>query len=210
MCYLLYMPSLGTASRYGALNHVALWLALAMGILSFAHRPLLRLWLVGGLIGIATANTVYWNGVYDANLDHMHNVRIAAAHFVHDNFSPDEQCAASDVGAVRYFSKRPIVDLCGLVDPDAGDRFLEGSYDRYVIENDVDCLVLPGRIGAVDDGWFDHAKVMGFMTTPLFEMHKVAEFEIDRDRWLQGYLSTNNYQATVTIYRLSAPGSSDE
>jgi hypothetical protein len=70
----------------------------------------------------------------------------------------------------------------------------------------VDCLVLPGRIGAVDDGWFDHAKIMGFTTTPLFEMREVAVFEIERDRWLRGYLATNNYQATVTIYRLSVPG----
>jgi hypothetical protein len=209
MCYLLCMPSLGTASRYGALNHVALWLALAVGVQSFAHRPHFRLWLVGGLIGIATANTVYWNGVYDANLDHMHDVRIAAAHFVRDSFSPDERCAAADVGAVRYFSERPIIDLCGLVDPDAGNRFLEGSYDRYVVENGVGCLVLPGCIGAVDNGWFDHAEIMGFTTTSLFEMREVAVFEIDRDRWLQGYLPTNNYQATVTIYRLVAPGALD-
>jgi hypothetical protein len=87
---------------------------------------------------------------------------------------------------------------------------LESRYDRYVIESGVDCLVLPGRIGAVDDGWFDYARILGFATTSLFEMDEIAIFEIDRDRWLQCYLATNNYQATVTIYRLSMPGSADE
>jgi len=33
-------------------------------------------------------------------------------------------------------------------------------------------------------------------------MELVKVFEIDRDRWLLGYLPTVNYQASVTIYRL--------
>jgi hypothetical protein len=205
--YMIVMPALGTASRYGALNHVALWSALTLGLIGHGRRA--RLWLAGGLIVIATANTVYWNGVYDANLDHMQNVRIAAARFVRDDLSLDEQCAASDVGAMRYYSQRPIVDLCGLIDPNAGQWFLRGEYDRYVAENGVTCLILPGRIGATDEGWFDIAEAMGLTTSPLFEMRQVAVFEIDHDRWLHGYLPTANYQATVVIYRLLATGSSN-
>jgi hypothetical protein len=210
MSYMLFFPSPGTASRYGVVNHVAIWLALTLGLLSRARHT--RRWprLAGGLIVIAVANTLYWDGVYDANLDHMQNVRIAAAHYVRDSLSPDEQCAASDVGAIRYFSQRPIVDLGGLVDPAAGQWFLEGKYDRYVIKHGIDYLILPGRAGATDEGWFDCAEIMGFATTPLFEMHQVAVFEIDRDRWLEGYLPTNNYQATVVIYRLTPTDSSTE
>jgi len=204
LSYMLFMPVPGTASRYGALNHVALWLVLTVGLLSFVRRPRLLPWLVGGLIVIATANTVYWNGVYDANLDHMQNVRIAAAHFVRDNVSPDEQCAAFDVGAIRYHGRRPVIDLGGLIDPGVGQRFLEGECDRYLVENDVTCLVLPGRTGTTDGGWFDFARIMGLTTSPLFEIRRVAVFEIDHDRWLQGYLPTANYQPTVTIYRLLA------
>lgn len=204
LSYMLFMPVPGTASRYGALNHVALWLALTVGLLSFVRRPRLLPWLVGGLIVIATANTVYWNGVYDANLDHMQNVRIAAAHFVRDNVSPDEQCAAFDVGAIRYHGQRPVIDLGGLIDPGVGQRFLEGECDRYLVENGVTCLVLPGRTGTMDGGWFDFARIMGLTTSPLLEIRRVAAFEIDHDRWLQGYLPTANYQPTVTIYRLLA------
>jgi hypothetical protein len=210
LSYMLFLPNPGTASRYGVLNHIALWLALAMGLWSFAHRARLWSWLAGGMIVIAIANTVYWNGVYDANLDHMQNVRIAAAHFVRDNLSPDEQCAASDVGAIRYFSQRPIVDLGGLVDPTAGQWFLEGKYDRYVIQNSIDYLILPGHAGATDEGWFDSVEILDLAATPLFEMRQVTVFEIDRDRWLQGYLPTNNYQATVAIYRILTTDSSNE
>jgi hypothetical protein len=207
LVYMLFLPVPGTASRYGALNHVALWLALTMGLLSFVRHTRLWPWLAGGLIITAITNTVYWNGVYDANLDHMQNVRIAAARFVHDHIPPENQCAAHDIGAVRYHGQRPIIDLCGLIDPDACTWYQEGKYDRYLVQRDVDCLILPGRIGTTDEGWFDAAEVMGFTTTSLFQMHQVAVFEIDHDRWLQGYLPTTNYQATVVIYELVLTGS---
>jgi hypothetical protein len=43
-------------------------------------------------------------------------------------------------------------------------------------------------------------KAMGLKDPPLFEIHQVAVFEIDHERWLQGYLPTNNYHNAVTIY----------
>ena len=145
---------------------------------------------------------VYWDGVYDANIEYMQNVRIEAAKYLDQSLAPDQKCAASDIGAVRFFSQRHIVDLCGLIDPDLGPIFLAGDMDQYIVENEVGCLVLPGRIGAAEDGWFDHAEVFGFVDTPLFEMRQVTEFEIERERWLRGYLPTNNYQATMTVYQL--------
>lgn len=206
--YMVFMPTPGTASRYGAINHIILWLALGMGLISLPYRRL-RLWLTGGLIIIAAANILYWNGVYDANLDHMQNVRIKAAHFIRDNFSPDERCAASDIGAIRYFSNRPIFDMGALVDPGARQRFLDGSIDHYLVENGVTCVVLPGRRGTTAEGWFDIAEILGLTTTPLFDMNLIKVFEIDYERWLQGYLPTNNYQASVTIYRLVTKSSSN-
>jgi hypothetical protein len=206
--YMVFMPTPGTASRYGAINHIILWLSLGIGLIRLPYRRL-RLWLTGGLIIIATANIMYWNGVYDANLDHMQNVRITAAHFIRDNFSPDERCAASDIGAIRYFSKRPIFDLGALVDPGARQRFLDGSIDHYLVENGVTCVVLPGRRGTTAEGWFDMAEILGLTTTSLFDMDLIKVFEIDYERWLQGYLPTNNYQASVTIYRLVTKSSSD-
>lgn len=203
LCYMLFLPVPGTASRYGALNHVALWLALSIGLVGLYRSSRLWPWFAGGLAVIAAANTIYWNGVYDANLEHMQRVRIAAAHFVRDNFA-DERCAAMDIGAIRYFSQRPIVDMGGLVDPNVGRWFLEGASDRYLVQHGVTCLILPGRTGTNDEGWFDLAAIMGLTTTPLFRMEEIAVFEIDHDRWLQGYLPTNNYQATVAIYRLVA------
>jgi hypothetical protein len=202
LIYILVLPSPGTASRYGAINHVVLWLALGVGLFSYSYQSRLQLLLAVGLGIIAITNTSYWNDVYDANIDHMQNVRIAAAQFVAQTFYPEDVCAASDIGAIRYFSQRPIVDMCGLIDPDQGQVFLSGEMDRYLIERDVSCLILPGRTDRMEDGWFDHAEVLGLSSSPLFKIRRIIDFEIDRERWLQGYLPTNNYQATVSIYRL--------
>jgi hypothetical protein len=208
LSYMVFLPMPGTASRYGAVNHIVLWLALVGGILGFAKRPRLQVGLSIGLIVIAVANTVYWNGVYDANLDHMMNVRIPAAQFIRDNFPADRVCAAYDVGVIRYYSQRPIIDLGGLIDPEFSQWYLKGSTDQYLVRKGVTCLVLPGRTGATDEGWYDFARMLGLTNSPFLRMNLVQVFEIDHERWLQGYLPTVNYQASVAVYRLVIASSS--
>lgn len=202
LCYMAFLPVPGTASRYGAVNHIALWLGLVAGLLAFPHRSLLqRVWAVG-LAVLLLASILYWNGVYDANLEHMQNVRIAAAHFVRDHIPPDEPCAAFDIGAVRYFSDRPIADLYGLIDPEVRGWFYRGEMDRYLMTKGIRCLIIPDRPGTTADGWFDLAAVLKLFNSSLFTPHQLALFEIDRNCWLKGYLPTLNYQAAVVVYRL--------
>jgi hypothetical protein len=204
LSYMIYLPSIGTASRYAAVDHIALWVGLVLAVFA-VRKPRLRLALGVGLACIAVANTVYWNTVYDANLDHMVNVRIPAANYIRENVPAGDTCAASDVGAMRYYGERRIVDLGGLINPELSQWFFTGDLDRYMVANHVTCLVLPGRPGVSADGVFDLAREMGFTETDLFSMHMLRVFEIDHQRWLQGYLPVMNYQATVTVYRLDAP-----
>ena len=208
LAYMIFLPVPGTASRYGALNHVLLWIALVAGLVTFLHRPRLQLGLLCALIAVAIANTLFWNRVYDANLDHMQNVRMQAARFVRQTLPADALCAAFDVGALRYFSGRPIVDLGGLIDPNAAYVFKSGAADRYLLQRGVSCLILPGAAGRSDQGLFDVARIMGLSTSPIVELHLLRSFQIDRARWLLGYLPTLNYQASVSIYQIQrAPAS---
>ncbi len=201
LCYMIYLPILGSASRYASLNHIALWLAFGLGI-SHAGKSRYKLWLAAGLTIIALANTVYWNRVYDANLEHMLKVRIPAAEYIRKQIPDSETCAAFDVGALRYYSQRPLVDLGGLIDPDLIQWFTAGRFDQYLIENKVTCLVIPGRTDTTADGVIDIAKVSGLSQSNLFKLQQVKVFQIDRERWFFGYLPTVNYQATVTVYKL--------
>jgi hypothetical protein len=203
LAYAFFLPIPGTASRYGVINHVALWLALFIGLLRFTPRPGWFRMLSAGLLLIACANTLYWNRVYDANLEHMLNVRIAATRHVTASIPSTERCAAFDVGVMRFYSQRPIIDLGGLIDPALGEVYRsDGRIDRYLAERGITCVILPGQTGRSEQGWFDFAEEMGLTASPFFTLQQVRVFAIDYERWLLGYLPTNNYQATVTIYRL--------
>lgn len=200
--YAIFLPVPGTASRYGAVNHIALWVGLVMGLRAWGHRPTLqRLW-AAGLSVLLVANIVFWNGVYDANLEHMERVRIAAARYIRDHLPLGEPCAAFDIGAVRYYGEHPIVDLYGLVDPEVGDWFFRGEMDRFLLAKGVRCLVLPDRPGTTADGLFEIGALAGLTNSPLLSLQQQALFEIQRDLWLRGYLPTLNYQAAVTVYRV--------
>ncbi len=200
--YMILLPIPGTASRYGAINYIILWIAIVAGFSSLAQIPARRLAVGLSLLVVAAANSLYWNQVYDANLEHMLNARIAAAHYVRETFGEDDLCAAFDIGSLRYFSERPILEVAALMEPQGGVKFLEEGADDYLVERGVTCIVLPGRTGQQSEGILDFASILGLTTSPFFDMELVKVFEIDRDRWLLGYLPTVNYQASVTIYRL--------
>jgi hypothetical protein len=202
LAYMFFMPILGTASRYGALNHVLLWVFLVFGISRFAQQPHLVRLLTSGLILIACANNLYWNRVYDANIEHMRNVRIATAYFVRDSLASQEHCAAFDIGALRYFSQRPIVDIGGLTDPDEQKWFNANEIGLYLIEHRATCLILPGQSNAHGEGWLDFVEISGLNSSPYFSLQPVTSFEMDDERWQLGYLPTANQQKSVIIYRL--------
>ena len=204
LTYIIVLPVPGTASRYGSLNHLLLWAGLAFTIFRLVPTTRYRNILAGWLLVTAAANTYYWNGVYDANLVHMQEVRIQAADYVRKNLV-GELCAVSDIGAIRFFSQAPIFDIGGLVDPDLGEIFLAGKLDQHVAEHGATCLIVPGRSGTSADGYVDSIEILGFKDSQYFDLEELQVFEIDRDTWLHGYLPTLNYQATVTVYRLHRP-----
>jgi hypothetical protein len=206
--FMVYMPVPGTASRYGAINHVFIWIAVVYGLWELSNRKFLQLGLAGALAVIGLFNMFYWDSVYSANIEHMKAVRIQSAHYIRDYIPPGELCAASDIGAIRYHSERPIIDLGALVDPEVSQYFLNGNGDQYLIDKKASCLVIPGRSIRHREGWFDLIEIMGFDETELIVIEPIKNYEIDYDRWLLGYLPTNNYQASVNIYKVRLNGKS--
>ena len=137
LAYMAFLPIPGTASRYGAINHTVLWIILGIGVFSFVHRTRLWIWFAGSLVVIAIINTIYWQGVYKANLEHMLNVRMRAAHYIAASQETGDLCAAFDIGALRYHSKRQIIDLGGLVNPDLVSIYLNGELDKYLLSKTI-------------------------------------------------------------------------
>lgn len=202
LAYLILLPIPGTASRYGAVNYIILWIGFVAGFSRLVRKPLTQELLIVFIILVSLSNTVYWSKVYDANLEHMLNVRIPAAYYMRDNFPASEQCAAFDIGVIRYFSGRPIVEVAALLEPKANDWLSRGAVDEYLLSRNASCLILPGPSQSDADNIIDFADLLGIRNSPLFELHPVQRFEIHRERWLLGYLPTGNYQPSVIVYKL--------
>jgi hypothetical protein len=201
------LPIPGTASRYGAINHVALWWALALGVYFWQSRGRsLRLFWLAALALLSISNVTYWDRVYSANQEHMQRVRIQAARYV-DSQLGFSNCAVFDIGALRSFSSIGVIDIGGLIDPHLQDYYQAGQLDRYLVERGADCIIVPGRTGAPEEGWLDILAVSGLSSSELFELSVANVFEIEHDVWLLGYLPTNNYQASVVIYQMIPPDS---
>ncbi|MBV6397388.1 MAG: hypothetical protein HFACDABA_03002 [Anaerolineales bacterium] len=201
LVYMFFLPLPGTASRYGAVNYILLWCAIVGGLGALNGRPRLQLAATIAVLFVGLCNTIYWNRVYDANIEHMTNVRIAAAEYVREAM-PGDMCAAFDIGALRYYGGRPIVEIAGLIETQASQWVQGGRVDEYLLQHHVTCLILPGRAGYSSDGAYDLSDMLKFDESAVFDMELVQVFEIDRERWLLGYLPTANYQASVAIYRL--------
>jgi hypothetical protein len=128
-------------------------------------------------------------------------MRIFDTDYLRSKSQKPEACRfAFDVGALRYCWPTSTRDL----NNDRSDLFQWFSAGRSIstFNHRVSCLAIPGRIGYTSDGVVDIATESGLSQSSLYELRQEKVFQIDRERWLIGYLPTINYQATVTIYQL--------
>lgn len=200
--FALFLPIPGSASRYGAINHIFIWSTVIV-VLFTQHRHR-WVFLVNSFIifSLLISNLILWNRIYDANLDYMNKVRIRSTEFLRNVFSDDETCAAFDIGAIRYFSKREIVDLGGLINPQLGDIFEDNNLDVYLSSRAVECLALPDDFSSPEGKVFDYGETLGLLDSNLFYLQMLKSFSIPYSEWYIGFLPTNNYQPAVTIYRI--------
>jgi hypothetical protein len=70
---------------------------------------------------IAAAAAAFWlvgAGAYRVDVNIIENELVASARWIESNTSPDALVAAHDIGAIGYFSRRPMLDLAGLISPE--------------------------------------------------------------------------------------------
>jgi hypothetical protein len=100
---------------------------------------------------------------YVADVGFINQEMVAVARWIDENTPPGAYIAAHDIGAIGYFSRRPLLDLAGLVSPDVapllGD---EGALGDYVRDSGAEYLVTA-------PGWPYTAITAGGGATLLFE-----------------------------------------
>ena len=95
--------------------------------------------LVLALVPLGGAADRYAWGVQNINAMQVH-----LGHWVKDNVPPTSRIALNDIGAIAYVSRRPVIDLMGLVTPDIIPYRRQGEPGviRYVAERCPDYVIV--------------------------------------------------------------------
>ncbi len=87
-------------------------------LLVWVRRRVMRRASLASLVAATAAFWLVGAGAYRIDVDVIENELVASARWIEANTSPDALIAAHDIGAMGYFTRRPLLDLAGLISPE--------------------------------------------------------------------------------------------
>ena len=101
--------------------------------------PLRLLYLAMALVTLVPASERYAWGVQNINAMQVH-----LGHWVNNHLPRGATLAVNDIGAIAYFSRRPVLDLMGLVTPEIRPYRREGEPGvlRFIAERCPDAVIV--------------------------------------------------------------------
>jgi hypothetical protein len=126
---------------------------------ALASAPRL-VYLVVALVTLVPAANRYAWGVQNINAMQVH-----LGHWVDEHLPRTATLAVNDIGAIAYFSRRPVVDLMGLVTPEIRPYRREGEMGvlRFITERCPDAVI-------IFPTWFPRIAAMRELLTPIYSV----------------------------------------
>ena len=147
LLYLMVLPTKGHGGRYQAVNFIIAGLFLVAGITQTAF--LKKLWGEKGkkiiltvLFVIYGVSCITWSKIYANTVKHVNEVHVAAGKWMKENLPPETIIGVFDVGAIKYISELPVVDIAGLTDREALNYVLEGNITGILEKRKAEYLVM--------------------------------------------------------------------
>ncbi|MBN1994989.1 MAG: hypothetical protein JW953_20000 [Anaerolineae bacterium] len=112
------IPWLVLLGVWGTFHLVNLWASLSLGK---GGRFILRLMgrvLTLSLIVLVLAFIPVGARAYGRDVHFIESEMVAAAKWLNEHTAPDALIVAHDIGAIGYFTQRPLIDLAGLITPE--------------------------------------------------------------------------------------------
>lgn len=202
LAYALFLPRAGAAGRYIPLNHIAFWVSLLLGAMLIT-KPKIRGVSVAFVILLFGIGLNYWRLVYRANVDYMANVSKKVAVFYDTHYPPETPIGATDLGAIGYYSRQPVVDLFGYVNQDFNE-FMEdgGNIPDYLVKEGLCYLIL---YDSLEEAGLDFTEEMDISDDPRFTLSVEQSYTITVEEWELGNGPLRNYMPAVNIYRVNWP-----
>ncbi len=135
--YSVMMPTRGHGGRYQGMIVVFAMLCFVLGveyvwrIKKVDWRNFVRVVIVFLVLASLSSNYV-WFRITGMSMVHLDRVHISAARWISENTPADAKVAGFDIGALSYFGGREVIDLGGLIDPEAGRAMYEGKSVEYM------------------------------------------------------------------------------
>ncbi|HSG26670.1 MAG TPA: hypothetical protein VLA32_11185 [Anaerolineales bacterium] len=199
LAYALYLPRPGAGGRYLPMNHLLFWVCLVSGGLLIKHRKTKAavLLLIVLLYGI---NMNYWRDVYRLNVEYLVKVRKGAALYIDEELPADSAIGATDLGALGYFARQPVVDLFGHISKEFKQfRADGGSHADYLDQKNLCYLML---FGSVDGYGLDFRQEMDLYGDPRFNLVVEKSFSVPIEDWKLGSGPLRNYMPKMNVYRV--------
>jgi len=172
-------------------------------------QPYFQKWLMLGA-GVAILlcflpGTIAYRQIFAWNVAHINQVHVKAGKWISAHLPEDTIVAAFDIGAIKYFGNRQLLDLGGLVDPNFARTYLyPGRVVDYLYEHRVSYLAMPEPY----PGQTDLKSRLGFYRedqASKMQLRPIITFEIEP--YIRPPFTLNRYQfytayLRVTIYEI--------
>ena len=200
LAYALFLPRPGSAGRYATINHIAFWVSLLIGttLVKKSKIKVLSMVFVIFLYGISLN---YWRTVYQANVNYMAKVPKKAAVFYDTHYPSETPIGATELGAIGYYSRQPVVDLFGYINQDFNKFMADGgNTSDYIAKEHLCYLLLYDSLG---DAGLDFTEEMGLTDDPRFSLSLEQSYSVPVEEWEFGNGPLRNYMPAVSIYRVN-------
>ncbi|HEX4337082.1 MAG TPA: hypothetical protein VH062_14290 [Polyangiaceae bacterium] len=211
LVYVALLPSLGHGGRYqpfvpAVFSVGAVFGALRLGesVAARAALPARRAvaWaLVLPLVFAMSRAVVAWGDANTLAVQHEDATELAVARDV-AALPADAVVASFDIGAIAYFSRRPIEDLGGLVQPAIVPFLREGRAVEWLRHVKATHLVLP--LGYRNDlpEPFNFGDILRVFGSSELRLQVVADHVTPLVSWLGGVRATSNSAPRQRLYRI--------
>jgi hypothetical protein len=148
LVYSFFLPNFGTAGRYQGCNFalfaicVPYGAVLLLGWIKERSFKIIPYVFVAAALVSAAGSSIQWRMMYADNIHHITTVHERAGKWVNENLPKDARIAAFDIGAFGYYADRYIIDMGGLLDPDAAKYLRTKTMSQYLKKKDADYVAL--------------------------------------------------------------------
>jgi len=208
--FAVLLPAMGHGGRYQPLLPGLFLLLVANGMISIDRtvRQLrkrdvrIRVWpallLLGSLSAVASFN---WRQGHAAAVFHINNTEVGMARIV-AKLPPDARVASFDIGAMSYFSQRPVLDLGGLADPKLVPLLWQGQAASYLRAHQIEYVVLPVSRTERYPHFTNFMYRLGLLDRPGLKLIPLAFTESRGDIWGRGGEFVAHASPRQHLYRI--------